>query len=77
MSGDLVAMGRCWSCRQLFGFDPDAVPSVPIDPLTNLPPDLGGDPARAVNQPICPVCVGIVNPLREAAGLPPMAEGPT
>jgi hypothetical protein len=38
-------------------FDPDTVTSIPIDPDRQLPPDLGGDPDKAIRMPLCPGCV--------------------
>lgn len=68
--GFVWALGRCWSCGALFGFDPDRVPSVPIDPATNTPPDMGGDAARAVRQPVCAACIERANDKRRASGEP-------
>jgi hypothetical protein len=68
--GHLIAMGPCWSCGTLFTFDPDLVPSLPIDPETSRPPDLGGDPARAISQPICQDCIAKANANRSQAGRP-------
>lgn len=68
MSGKMIALAPCWVHKGLFEFDPDTVPSVLIDPVTQLPPDLGGDPERARREPVCPVCVAQLNPLRAAAG---------
>lgn len=76
MGGAFFALGPCWTCKQLFQYDPDTVPSVPIDPVTGLAPDLGGDPDRARREPICPACVARINPQRAARGLPPLTEGP-
>ena len=59
--GYLFAFGPCWSCGRPFTFDPDRVPSIPIDPGTNLPSDMGGDPDRVVRQPICRDCVALAN----------------
>lgn len=70
--GYMFAFGPCWACKQLFGFDPDAVPSIPIDPVTGRPPDLGGDPERAVRQPICPACIDEANRQRALVDLPPI-----
>ena len=64
----LIAFGPCWSCKQPFAFDPDLVPSLPVDPVTNLPSDMGGDASRCVRQPICADCVEIANENRRAAG---------
>lgn len=63
-----VAFGRCWACKRRFTFDPDRVPSVPIDPETNTPPDLGGEFERAVLQPICAECVELANAARVENG---------
>lgn len=70
MTGQAFALGPCLVCGQPFTFDPETVPSVPIDPVTGLPPDLGGDPARARRQPLCPPCVTKANKERKARGLP-------
>lgn len=72
----LFAFGRCWSCRRVFTFDPDRVPSIPIDPATNLPSDLGGDPAAVVRQPICRDCVDLSNDRRNRDGLDPIVVLP-
>lgn len=69
-----LALAPCIVCAVPFSFDPDTVPSMPIDPVTGKPPDLGGDPARATNQPICPACIKIVDPIREARGLQPFRK---
>jgi hypothetical protein len=53
----LVAVAPCWCCRTVFGFDPDTVISIPIDPDRQLPPDLGGDPDKAILMPLCSGCV--------------------
>lgn len=66
MTGEMMAYGPCWSCRRNFMFDPEWVPSIPIDPEVNLPPDLGGDAARAVRQPVCPSCMEMADRRREA-----------
>lgn len=59
--GVLIALGRCWACKRSLVFDPDRVPSVPIDPETNTPPDLGGDASRSVLQPVCRECCELAN----------------
>ena len=68
--GAAFAVGPCWSCGAVFAFDPDLVPSVPIDPVTHLPPDLGGDVARATRQPFCRRCLAEANVRRRSSGLP-------
>jgi hypothetical protein len=77
----LFAFGPCWSCGLRFTFDPDLVPSIPIDPLTNRPSDMGGDPDLVVRQPICGSCVEAANVNRRRDGRPlivvlPGAYGP-
>lgn len=64
--------GPCWSCGQLFTSDPELVPSVPIDPGTGLPSDLGqhAPGAEYVRQPICRTCVERANENRRAEGRP-------
>jgi hypothetical protein len=81
--GRLVAIGECWSCHRLFAFDPDLVPSVPIDPLTNRPPDMDppdGDraasAARAIRRPVCRACIRKANALSAAEGRPPIVVLP-
>jgi len=70
MNGGFYAMGPCWSCGKRFAFAPERVPSIPIDPVSNRPPDLGGDPARAILRPICEDCVRLANANRRMAGRP-------
>lgn len=63
MTGVFWAAGPCWSCGEVFSFDPDTVDSVPIDPKTSLPPDIkprAGGYERAVKRPICEECMGRV-----------------
>ena len=73
--GIIFASGRCWSCRAFFTFDPDLVPSLPIDPKTNAPLDVDPAPdgleaarARAVKQPLCERCVAAANAARAERG---------
>jgi hypothetical protein len=68
--GYSVVLGRCWSCGRPFTFNPYLVPSIPIDPETRRPPDLGGDPERAEREPLCESCVERVNVERERLGQP-------
>jgi hypothetical protein len=70
VAGVVFAFGACWACGVVFGFDPERVPSVPIDPVTNRPPDMGGNAARAVSQPICRRCLDETNERRAANGRP-------
>jgi hypothetical protein len=66
--GEIFAFGPCWACGDYFSFDPVTVDSVPIDPETNLPPDLGGDAERAYKRPVCPACMELVWASRAARG---------
>lgn len=64
MTGTFLAIGPCFVCGEPFSFDPDTVDSVPIDPVTQLPPDLGGRQERAVKRPICTRCMKLVEERR-------------
>lgn len=67
--GVMLALGTCFTCKEMFQFDPETVPSVLIDPDTGVPPDIGNtDPQNAVAQPICPPCVTDISAKRRAAG---------
>lgn len=68
----LIGFGDCWACGRPFPFDPDRVPSIPVDPTTNLPPDLGGDAELAVKRPVCEQCLDAANEQRVAAGRSPI-----
>jgi hypothetical protein len=72
----LIAFGPCWMCKHEFTFDPETVTSIPIDPVTKLPPDLGGDPTRVIKQPLCPGCIRFVNKIRGLVGQPLIPESP-
>lgn len=75
-----IGLSPCWLCKRVFEFDLDTVPSIIIDPATDLPPDLDADStqvvpdpaavARSVKQPICPRCVRGFNARRRELGLP-------
>ncbi|MBO0729903.1 MAG: hypothetical protein J2P57_11640 [Acidimicrobiaceae bacterium] len=70
-----LAIGPCWSCRRPFEFNPELVPSVPIDPETGQPPDVDPRPGgyeRAVRQPLCRECVDLINRQRRQRGGPEM-----
>jgi hypothetical protein len=56
--------GACFGCGRVFGFNPDLVPSIPINPTSGEV-----DPA-GVKEPICSVCVDVANPQRTRNGLP-------
>lgn len=71
----MAAYSACIGCRRTFCYDPHTVPSIPVDPVTGLPPDLGGDPQRARREPICPQCCRAANVMRRENNLPPFPEG--
>ena len=70
MSGHEVCFGRCWSCGRTFTFDAVRVPSLPVDPGSNLPSDLDGDPSKLIKQPICRACITLANEKRRENGRP-------
>jgi hypothetical protein len=76
VSGYVFAFSSCWSCKRAFTYDPERVPSIPIDPTTNLPSDLGGDAARVVRQPICRACIDLANAQRLVDGREPIVVLP-
>jgi hypothetical protein len=77
----VVALGPCCTCGQFFEFDPDKVPSVSVDPVTNRPPDVdaAGLPctaapealARVRQQPYCPSCARLMNGMLREQGKAP------
>jgi len=71
VTGNFIGFGPCFLCGRNFVFDPDLVPSVPIDPETDMPPDVepkAGGAERAVKQPLCAQCVARVNVERKGQG---------
>lgn len=80
--GKFIAYAPCWSCGRSFTFDPDLVPSIPIDPDRKAPLDVDSDGSprrwttdeyqRSVKQPVCEVCVTAANANRKAEGRPPI-----
>lgn len=76
MSGYSIVVGECFVCGRVFTFNPHHVPSVPIDPVTKLPPDMGGDPGRARREPICRDCVERANVERVERGDAPFVVHP-
>ena len=59
--GYVIVFGECYGCKQMFGFNPERVPSIRIE---------------GVKQPICQSCVDRVNPQRIANGLEPIRPLP-
>ena len=59
--GYMVAISACFGCGRPFSYNPDLVPSIPIE---------------GVRQPICLNCVKIANPRRIENGLEPIEVPP-
>jgi hypothetical protein len=59
--GYVMAMGACVGCGRVFNFNPNAVPSVPVN---------------GVREPICRDCVERANPIRIKNGLEPISIRP-
>jgi hypothetical protein len=63
----ITTIGRCYSCKRTFGFDPERVTMFLVDPDTALPPNMTPtgttrEPtpeslARSRHVPVCPDCV--------------------
>lgn len=66
--------GRCWSCGTLTSFDPNRVPSMPLD--TRGRP-VESEAAIATREPLCRECVLAANVERRAAGKSAWSEDPT
>jgi hypothetical protein len=61
VSGQLSVFGPCWSCKRLFMFSAERVPSLRVN---------------GEREPICQACVTAANPRRIANGLPPITVLP-
>lgn len=70
-AGLAIAFTTCAACPRRFACDPDNVPTVLLDPVTGLPPDLGGDASRASSRAVCASCAREVNAIRASCGQPP------
>lgn len=55
--GYMFIVGPCYNCRQLMTYNPNTVPSLPVD---------------GVRQAICAACIARVNPERIKNGLAPI-----
>lgn len=76
----IAALSRCYVCGKPFMFDPDRVPSILIDPLTRLPPDVAADGSpitaspeavqRSRREPYCPACARGLNAELRRQGKP-------
>ena len=74
----LVAMAPCYACGVVFSFDPYLVPSIPIDPETGTPADVGEhrEGATYTRRPVCRYCIGRANANRRAEGRPEILVTP-
>jgi hypothetical protein len=72
----MFVIGTCWSCKNVFTFNADHVPSIPIDPTCNRPADMGGDPAKCEREPLCSTCITRANIKRRASGQEPIYVHP-
>jgi len=59
--GYVLAMSECFCCKQVFGYNPNKVPSIRV---------------QGVRQPICKSCIEQANPLRKQHGLPELIPLP-
>jgi hypothetical protein len=59
--GYFYVIGPCWSCGDLFGFNPDRVPSIVV---------------AGQRRQVCRDCIAAANPRRVANGLDPVVPLP-
>lgn len=64
--GGYFATGPCCLCRVVFVFNPELVPSIPVDGEGRVTPD-------GVKRPLCRECVDKINAFRESQGERPVA----
>ena len=57
----MMIMGPCYCCKALMSYNPNTVPSLPVD---------------GVRQAICRACIEQANPKRIANGLEPVVISP-
>jgi hypothetical protein len=82
----MIAYAPCFLHGGIFGFDPDRVQTIMIDPVTGTPPDVSPvtgetlDPdtalvkerlARAVQRVLCPGCCTKLNAAARQLGIDP------
>jgi len=65
MTGAYFATGPCVFCGRVFTFDPERVPSIPVDERGNV--TLSG-----VKHPLCADCMTKINEFREFMGAQPI-----
>lgn len=77
-----IGMGECWEHKGQFGYNPETVVRILIDPMTAMPPDLDAQGRRKIVTPevrarsiqvvVCDPCVARANLGRAKHGLPPI-----
>jgi hypothetical protein len=65
MTGAFFAAGPCAFCRRIFAFNPERVPSLPVDAEGRVVPD-------GIRHPICGPCMDKVNAFRAECGAEPV-----
>ena len=68
MMGYVLITGPCISCRRIFSYNPNHVPSVRMKN--------GREDPSGTREPICRHCVERANPIRIKNGLPPITPHP-
>jgi hypothetical protein len=63
------ATGPCCLCGDVFSFNPELVPSIPVDEDGRITPE-------GVKRPICAECVGLINGLRTEFAQPLIRVAP-
>jgi len=61
----MKAIGRCYSGRHAFTYDPDTVDTVMVNPATGRILKPGEDPEGAVKELVCPQCLFIMDTYRK------------
>jgi len=74
MTGAYFAAGPCAFCQRVFGFNPERVPSIPINAFRIAEiVTAGGEPPPPGEQvPVCGECMAKINRLRVEEGFDPI-----
>lgn len=67
--GYVSGVGFCGICGQVFTFNPERVPTFPID--LSRPPGLTRLSTEGSAEPVCHPCFDLTNELRKESGLEP------
>ena len=74
MTGAYFATGPCCFCDAIFTFDPELVPSIPVDERGAIAvDDAGAFKPTTFKRPICEQCMTKINRLREQHEMPAIA----